>query len=202
MKPPGWSWALTREEDGLIDRDDEIELPIEPLRRREPAAFAMLVERHQPLVLGLCQSMGLRGADLDDAAAEVFANVFRALPGFEARSALGTWVYRIACRTVAKVRTRNRRGAGSELATEPPDVSQPSPLEQSETAETYQRLWDAVAQLDEREAMAVEMDYRRDWPVEQIADVLECPQGTVKTLLFRARDKLRRKLAERELTRP
>ena len=186
----------------MSDRDAEIEIPIEPLRRREPAAFAMLVERHQPLVLGLCQSMGMRGADLDDAAAEVFASVFRALPSFQARSALGTWVYRIACRTIAKVRARSRRGAGSELATEPPDVSQPSPLEQSETAETYQRLWDAVAQLDEREAMAVEMYYRRDWPVEQIADVLECPQGTVKTLLFRARDKLRRKLAVRELTRP
>jgi RNA polymerase sigma-70 factor (ECF subfamily) len=186
----------------LIDRDAEIEIPIEPLRRREPAAFAMLVERHQPLVLGLCQSMGLRGADLDDAAAEVFANVFRAIPGFEARSTVGTWVYRIACRTIGRMRARNRRAVGSELPSEHPDAGQPSPLRQSEDAETYQRLWDAVAELDEREAMAIEMHYRRDWPVEQIADVLECPQGTVKTLLFRARDKLRRKLARQEIANP
>ena len=91
---------------------------------------------------------------------------------------------------------------GSELPPEHPDAGQPSPLRQSEDAETYQRLWDAVAELDEREAMVIEMHYRRDWPVEQIADVLECPQGTVKTLLFRARDKLRRKLARQEIANP
>jgi RNA polymerase sigma-70 factor (ECF subfamily) len=147
----------------LSDRDAENEIPIEPLRRRDPAAFARLVERHQPIVLGLCQSMGMRGADLDDAAAEVFASVFRALPSFQARSDLGTWVYRIACRTIAKVRARNRRSAGAELPAEQPDSGQPSPLENSEMAETHRRLWDAVAQLDEREAMAIEMYYRRDW---------------------------------------
>lgn len=186
----------------MSDRDDEIEIPIEPLRRRDPAAFAMLVERHQPIVLGLCQSMGLRGADIDDAAAEVFASVFRALPSFQARSAVGTWVYRIACRTIAKARTRNRRAAGAELPADQLDANQPSPLENSETAETHRRLWDAVAQLDEREAMAIEMYYRRDWPVEQIAGALECPQGTVKTLLFRAREKLRQKLSRQEIGKP
>jgi RNA polymerase sigma factor (sigma-70 family) len=186
----------------LSDRDAEIEIPIEPLRRRDPAAFARLVERNQPIVLGLCQSMGMRGADLDDAAAEVFANVFRALPSFQARSALGTWVYRIACRTIAKVRARNRRGAGAELPADQLDPNQPSPLENSENAETFRRLWDAVARLDDREATVIELYYRRDWSVERIAQMLECPKGTVKTLLFRAREKLRAKLAPQEIARP
>jgi RNA polymerase sigma-70 factor (ECF subfamily) len=189
----GWQ-AVSLNED-----DVESEIPLAPLRQREPAAFERLVRRYEPVVLGLCQTMGLAGADLDDAAAEVFANVFRALPNFEGRSALGTWVYRIACRTIPKVRARVRKNRGDELPAEHLDSEQPTPLEQSESAELYQRLWNAVAKLDEREAMAIELYYRRELPIEQVAGVLECPEGTVKTLLFRGRQKLRERLASQEV---
>lgn len=144
---------------------------------------------HEPTVLGLCQSMGLRGPDLEDAAAEVFANVFRSLPTFQGRSALGTWVYRIAWRTIARARSRRRRDP-EPLSTEPAG-SDATPLQRTEAAELHRRLWDAVGRLDSREAAAVELHYRRDWPVERVAQALDCPAGTVKTLLFRARGKLR-----------
>ena len=183
----------------MADSSDEIDKTLSRLRRGDPAAFAELVERHQPVVLGLCQAMGLRGADLDDAAAEVFANVFRALPRFEGRSELGTWVYRIACRTIPKVRARYRTKADASQRPEPADSHQATPFQQAETADTNQRIWDAVAQLDEREAMAIEMYYRREWPIERVAEVMECPQGTIKTLLFRARQKLKAKLSRQEI---
>jgi RNA polymerase sigma-70 factor (ECF subfamily) len=179
----------------------EPEIPLEPLRRREPVAFERLVRRHESVVLGLCQSMGLGGADMDDAAAEVFANVFRALPNFEGRSSLTTWVYRIACRTIPKVRARVRKGRGEGLPAERIDDAQRTPAEESETAELYQRLWKEVGMLDDREAMAIELYYRREMPVEDVATSLECPAGTVKTLLFRARQKLRERLAPREVVR-
>jgi len=181
--------------------DIEPEIPIEPLRRRDPAAFERLVRRHEPVVLGLCQSMGLSGADMDDAAAEVFANVFRALPNFEGRSSLGTWVYRIACRTIPKVRARVRKGRGIELPAAQVDDDQRSPFEESESAELYQRLWSEVEKLDDREAMAIELYYRREMSIEDVAASLECPTGTVKTLLFRARQKLRERLAPLEVLR-
>lgn len=181
--------------------DVESEIPLERLRRREPAAFEMLVRRHEPIVLGLCQSMGLRGPDIDDAAAEVFANVFRALPNFEGRSSLGTWVYRIACRTIPKVRARLRKGSAAELLAEPVDGAQHSPADESEFAELYERLWKEVEKLDDRESMAIELYYRREMPVEDVAASLECPTGTVKTLLFRARQKLRARLAPLEVVR-
>jgi RNA polymerase sigma-70 factor (ECF subfamily) len=191
----GWQ-AVCLNEDDL-----ELEIPLEPLRRREPGAFERLVRRHEPVVLGLCQSMGLGGPDLDDAAAEVFANVFRSLPNFEGRSSLGTWVYRIACRTIPKVRARVRKNRGSELPAEPLDDGQPTPLEASESAELHRKLWEAVARLDDREAMAIDLYYRREQSVEQVAAALECPEGTVKTLLFRARQKLRERLAPQEVGR-
>jgi RNA polymerase sigma-70 factor (ECF subfamily) len=183
----------------VTDEGFQLELPLDLLQQRDSGAFRQLVERHQATVLGLCQAMGLRGADCDDAAAEVFANVFRALPRFEGRSALGTWVYRIACRTIPKVRGRSRKHKSASLPEEQIDRAQASPLEHSQATEANEKIWAAVAQLPEREAMAVEMFYRHQWPIEQIASALECPQGTVKTLLFRARQKLKESLARQEI---
>ena len=182
-------------------QDVEPEIPLEPLRRREPRAFEALVRRHQPAVLGLCQSMGLNGPDIDDAAAEAFANVFRALPNFEGRSTLRTWVYRITCRTIPRIRARMRKTKGAELPAEQIDDAQRSPFEESESAELCERLWSEVEKLDVREAMAIELYYRQELPVEDVAASLQCPTGTVKTLLFRARQKLRFRLSPQELVR-
>ncbi len=163
---------------------------------QDDESFAQIVKDHQRVVLGLGQSMGLRGADLDDAAAEVFANVYRALPGFQGRSALGTWIYQIAFRTLRKFRARASRHRTSEMTIEPADVGQRPPEQASIDGESKQRIWKAVAALEPRQAMAVELCYRRGWGLEQIAETMSCPVGTVKTLLFRARDHLRRSLAK------
>ena len=183
----------------MSDLADE-NINLAALRRGDPAAFAGLVERHQPVVLGLCQAMGLRGADRDDAAAEVFAAVFRSIARFEGRSAVGTWVYRIACRVIPKVRQRYRKRADEQTDDLHPDQSQTTPLEQSARNEQDGRIWAAVAMLEERSAMAVEMHYRRGMNLEEVAAVMDCPVGTVKTLLFRARAKLKEILTRQEIT--
>jgi len=57
----------------------------------------------------------------------------------------------------------------------------------------------AVESLDERSATVVELYYRREWPLEKIAEVMDCPIGTVKTLLYRARERLRSILSKQEV---
>jgi RNA polymerase sigma-70 factor (ECF subfamily) len=175
-------------------------LDLDALRRGNPRAFARMVELHQPVVLGLCQAMGLRGADRDDAAAEVFAAVFRSIPRFEGRSALGTWIYRIACRVIPKVRKRYRAGSGQQPDDSRPDVNQATPFEESSRNEINERVWIAVESLDDRSAMVVEMYYRRGMSVENIGEALDCPAGTVKTLLFRARVRLKELLSRQEIS--
>lgn len=170
------------------------------LKQQDARAFAELVAAHQAAVLGLGQSLGLRGADLDDAAAEAFAAVYRALPRFESRSELGTWVYRIAYRVIIKARTRRGRHRALDLADAAPATSsERGPHEQAEQAETAAVVWSAVEKLDDRSATAVELYYRQELPLEKIAAVLECPVGTVKTLLYRARERLREVLSRREV---
>lgn len=175
------------------------------LRRREAGAFEQLVRQHQGVVAGLAQSLGLRGADVDDAAAEAFAQVYRSLPSFEGRSALGTWVYQIAVRTLRRYRAKRHQLGRVERSTDdPPDQAddrrERSPAEATAERETTERLWAAVARLEPRQAMAVELCYRRGWPLEQIAETMRCPTGTIKTLLFRAREELRRTLKVEEMS--
>src|SRR5947199_8971602 len=88
------------------------------LRLQEAKAFEQLVRQHQGVVAGLAQSLGLRGADVDDAAAEEFAQVYRSLPSFEGRSALGTWVYQIAVRTLRRYRAKRNQLGKVERSTD------------------------------------------------------------------------------------
>jgi RNA polymerase sigma-70 factor (ECF subfamily) len=172
---------------------------LDRLRRQDERAFADLVATCQPMVAGICQSMGLAGPDLDDALAEAFANVYRALPGFAGESQISTWVYRIAWRSILKVHKRYKSRRWAELPQDHLDSAQRPPGEAGEIDETNRRIWDAVARLEPRQSAAVEMFYRQSMGVEEIAGVLECPIGTVKTLLFRARAALKDVLMRQEI---
>lgn len=173
---------------------------LDALRRQEEPAFARLVKSHETIITGLCQARGLRGADIDDAAAEVFAAVYRGLPRFRGDSALNTWIYRIAVRVISRIRTRTRSMPQTDFSQGDEPVSPGnSPAEESQQQETSRDLWRAVATLEPRQALAIELFYRRGWGVEQVAEVMECPTGTVKTLLYRAREALKPILARQEI---
>jgi RNA polymerase sigma-70 factor (ECF subfamily) len=176
-------------------------LDLERLRRQDVGEFTRFVRAHEHFVLGLCQSLGLAPADCDDAAAETFALAYKALPGFRADSQLSTWLYRIAYRTSLKVRRRYPKSANtSGLAEQVADLRSEAPSQVAESADTAGAVWQAVGRLDAEQAAAVEMFYRRGLPVEEIGQVMGKPVGTVKTLLFRARERLKFLLSSLEKT--
>ncbi len=164
-------------------------LDLELLRKRDANEFTRFVRQHERLVLGLCQSLGLSPADREDAAAETFAIAYRGLDQFRGDSQLATWLYRIAYRTALKVRRRYRAGVPVPVDSE--DVRAVSAGQEAESREAQEMVWQAVAKLDEEQAAVVELFYRRQMSVEEVADVMEKPVGTIKTLLFRARERLR-----------
>lgn len=177
---------MTEAEHGSPDLDS--------LRRRDEGAFTWLVNQHRSLVMALGRSLGLSGADLDDAAAETFAAIYTALPGFAGRSHLRAWIYSIAHRTMCRLRQQARKRHFSELPDAQPDHRQASPEHHAQVHEESLRIWAAVSLLDPREAAAIQLYYREDWPLDEIAEALNCPVNTVKTLLFRGRERLRRRL--------
>jgi len=174
-----------------IEQHDQNQLAL--LRRQHAGAFAELVRENQIAIIGLSQAMGLRGADLEDAVAEAFAEVYLALPGYQGRSAVSTWVYRIAIRVIWRYR-RNQRQQRRSLELQPSPVQSPSAAELAQTKDVGQVLWNAVSQLEPRQSAAVELYYRQGRSIDEIAERLECPPGTIKTLLHRARAALRKML--------
>ena len=174
-------------------------LDLDRLRHQDEREFTAFVAAYQRLVAGLGQSMGLSNADCDDLAAETFAMAYRALPNFRGDSELSTWIYRIAYRTAIKV--RQRYPANPEFPdTEFADSANAGPVTVTESAETNELIWKAVARLDPDQSVAIELFYRRQLPVEEIARIMDKPAGTVKTLLFRGRDRLKTLL--RSLEKP
>jgi len=164
-------------------------LNLELLRRSDAGEFTRFVHQHEVLVLGLCQSLGLNATDCDDAAAETFAVAYSGLKNFRGDAELSTWLYRIAWRMAMKV--RRRYPAVPEDRGERTDASMQAPLDAAATRETHEAVWRAVAALEPEQAAAVELYYRRGMSVEEIAAIMEKPAGSIKTLLFRARERLR-----------
>jgi RNA polymerase sigma-70 factor (ECF subfamily) len=178
-----------------------IELDLAKLRRQDVDEFTRFVRAYEGFVLGLCQTLGLMSADADDAAAETFAQVYRALPSFRADAQISTWLYRIAYRTAIKVRRRYPKLPDtSEIAGAAADPQAAAGTADVENQETAAAVWHAVARLDPEQAAVVELFYRRGMAVDEVAEILDKPTGTVKTLLFRARERLRTLLKSLETT--
>jgi RNA polymerase sigma-70 factor (ECF subfamily) len=169
----------------------------------DEAACAELVAVHQRMVYGLALNLlGDRDEALD-LSQEVFLRVFRTLSSFRGRSALGTWIYRIAVNQARNRRrwwTRRRRNDQVSLdehllkfgdLESKQDILPDRLLASKEDAA---RIWQALARLpfDQRTALILrEVDGLR---YEEIAFTLDVAIGTVKSRLTRARQALRAEL--------
>jgi RNA polymerase sigma-70 factor, ECF subfamily len=162
---------------------------------RQNEAFALLFERYEQLVYRLCRGL-MHGATADDAAQEAFVRIWRSLHSFDGSAALSTWIYTVArnsCFTLLRGEgNRARRfesldeDEGMEIAAEAaPEVDERAVL----------TVQDAVQALPERQRVVLQLFYWQDHSVDEVANMLGMPEGTVKTLLHRARQRLATQLS-------
>jgi RNA polymerase sigma-70 factor, ECF subfamily len=159
----------------------------------EEAAARELVERFQALVFSLCYRMLGQREDAEDVAQDVFLRTFRSLKGWDARRALKPWILAIAanrCRTTLRQRPRNLAGRSLHLN----QAIAPGPGESPDLAD---ELESAVGELREDYRLCFLLFYQEDLSCAEIADVMTCPEGTVKTWLHRARRELADRLRRR-----
>lgn len=179
-------------------------------RAGDSDAFGELVTRHQDRVYRLAFRLSGNPEDALEIAQESFLKAYRALGSFRGESAFYTWVYRIAInefrsrRRFQSVRpaemsleTASRTGDGENrpgLKEQLPSDC-PGPVEEAVRVERKALVERALAQLDsEQRAIIVLRDIDgRDY--EEIADILDCPRGTVKSRLHRARMALKELLS-------
>lgn len=169
-------------------------------------AFELLFNQYQRGVYNVIYQMVRSEADAADITQDVFVRVWKALPRLEAPEAFSSWLYRIATnlsRNWIRDNTRVRQesldqpvGNGEEegSAREIPDVSG-DPASVTQTRSMQDVVQKAIQGLSEDHRAVVTLHHIEGMPVEEIAGIMKCSVGTVKSRLSRARDALRRKLA-------
>ena len=182
-------------------------LLVERARRGESRAFEMLVVKYRRRVERLIARMVRDAALVEDIAQETFIRAYRALPQFRGESAFYTWLYRIAVNTTKKALLELRRDpvvAESALVS-PEEGEEPSRAENvlsdGETPEAVlaskeiaATVNSAIDALSEELRQAIVLREIEGLSYEEIAEVMNCPIGTVRSRIFRAREAIATRL--------
>ena len=179
---------------------DEAELVTE-LQSGSEAAFDWLVTHYHGPVYNLILGMLGDVSDAADATQEVFLKSFRGIQGFRQGSSLKTWLYRIAIREALNQKRWFKRHKRNETSidAEPQEGQAPlevqdlaaTPFEQLETREIQNAVQSALLQVPEVFRSAVILRDLEGMSYEEVAEILECNTGTVKSRILRGRRALK-----------
>ena len=173
------------------------------LRAGSEAAFRTLVERYQGRVYRTVLALLRSPEEAEDVAQEVFVEVYQTIGRFRGEAALSTWLYRLATSRALKSRQRARAkkrfayftsllGFDNAVLHSPPDHAHPLAL--LEGRQQLQLLLDHIARLPDQQQVAFTLRHEQELSYEQIAAVLGTTVAAVESLLFRARQTLRKHL--------
>jgi RNA polymerase sigma-70 factor (ECF subfamily) len=178
---------------------DELEL-IKKARQGDLAAYDDLVRRYQQRIYATIYHMTSNHEDANDLAQETFIKAYQALKSFKGGSSFYTWVYRIAVnKTINFLKQRKNRVQMSlnDLdfnAEHDPDmvalVSENTPRRQAGLTELQEKLNEAMQKLSEVHRLVVTLHDVQGLPHEEIAQIMDCNVGTVRSRLFYARQQL------------
>jgi len=183
-----------------LDYDAELMLRV---KDGDGASFGVLLEKHRTPVIHFLYRMVQNYAVAEELAQEVFLRVYRSRESYEASAKFTTWLFRIATHlALNSLRDRKNEKSQEQLDEESPDMPARQISDRQKTVEqkmVYQVRLDevrrAVATLPEKQRAAVLMHKYEEMEYSQIAKVLGCSESAVKSLLFRAYETLRARLA-------
>jgi RNA polymerase sigma factor (sigma-70 family) len=166
--------------------------------RRDEAAFAGLLQRHGPMVLGVCRRVLHNAADADDAFQATFLVLVRKAGSIRKTASVGSWLHGVAFRVAreAKVRTEKQRPG------ETPDITghEPDPSAEAARRELCSILDQELAHLPAKYRSPLVLHYLEGKTKEETARELGWTEGTVSGRLARARESLRKRLAGRNVS--
>lgn len=175
------------------------------VQKGDVSAFNELVTKYRRKVMRLVSRFVYHQDEVDDITQDAFIRVYRALPNFRGDSSFYTWLYRIAINTA-----KNHVIAGTRvgLLHFSREEGEPEKLEESERAlqdfntpesalinkQIEQTLSDALAFLSRERRMALMLCEIEGLSYQEIARIMKCPVGTVRSRIFRAREVISKKL--------
>ena len=164
---------------------------------RHARAFDLIVPEYGDRVFRLAYSILKERAAAEDATQETLVRVWKALPGFDGRAQLGTWIYAITRNTcLMELRKRKPTVSFDDPDSHEAQVAAANIATGPASDPERDNLLRLVEALPPNQQQAVRLFYLEDRSYEAVAEALGMPLGTVKNLLFRARRKLM------ELARP
>lgn len=176
-------------------------------REGDYSSYEELIRRYQRRVYALVYNMTSHKEDAEDLVQEVFVKAYRSLDGFKGDASFYTWIYRIAVnRTINFLKKRKRKAGDVSLddmdqavERDPAFVelrARESPVREVALTELQKKLNAALQTLSEKHRTVVVLHDIQGMPHEDIARVMKCSVGTVRSRLFYARQHLQRELAE------
>jgi RNA polymerase sigma-70 factor (ECF subfamily) len=180
----------------LLAKDAD-QLLVERVQKGDKRAFDLLVLKYQHKIIAVVHRYVRESADVNDVVQEAFIKAYRALANFRGDSAFYTWMYRIAINTAKNhLISKGRRPPSSDIDIDDAeyysgngnlhDVDTPeNNLFRDELQAAVQKI---IKNLPEDLRTAVTLREMDGLSYEEIADVMECPVGTVRSRIFRARE--------------
>ena len=167
------------------------------LRSGDHRAFAELIDKYKEAVFLCCRTLGLREDEAEDVASETFLAAYRGIRWYRGRAELSTWLWSIAYRQGVSYLRKNRKEyqLEAELDGRIDDSKERGPVAAAQSREEAAMVWEAVERLPRLWAMTVVLHYRERKSIADIAEIMQMRENTVKTYLFRGRERLKGILA-------
>lgn len=200
---PGCTETHTGIHPPMGDRETDQAL-VERVQAGDKQAFGLLVAKYQRKLMRLITRLVRDPAEAEDVAQEAFIKAYRALPNFRGESAFYTWLYRIGVNAAKNWLIANGRRAPTSTEMDSEEAEGYGENDLLRDADTPERVLmsrqiadtvnAAMASLPEELRTAVTLREIEGLSYEEIAQVMDCPIGTVRSRIFRAREAVAQKL--------